>query len=118
MLNEDEGPRRIDAQHLVVMYRNSQGAPPTIVRSRAEARKRAEEALQKIHGGADIDQVIAEYSDEPGAANRTGGAGNLGTISRKSVVKRFARVAFSLAIDEVSDVIETEFGFHIIRRTK
>ena len=108
-------PTMIRAQHLLVMYRDSKAAPPTITRTKAEAKARAEEALKLIRDGANVDEVIAKYSDEPGAAAR---AGDLGRFSRKQMVKKFSDAAFKLKVGEVSDVVETEFGFHVIRRTE
>ncbi len=110
-----DGPTMIRAQHLLVMYRDSRGAPPTITRSKAEARARAEEALRKIKEGASVDEIMATYSDEPGAEERKG---DLGTFTRKQMVRRFSDAAFKLQVGEVSDVVETEFGFHVIRRTE
>jgi peptidyl-prolyl cis-trans isomerase NIMA-interacting 1 len=108
-------PNMIRAQHLLVMHRDSRGAPPTIVRNKGEARARAEEALSKIKQGANVDEIISKYSDEPGAAER---AGDLGTFARKMMVKKFSEAAFKLKPGEVSDIVETEFGFHVIRRTE
>lgn len=109
------GPARVRAQHLLVMHRESKGASPTMVRTRAEARARAAEALEKIKGGASFDEIVAAYSEEPGAAAR---AGDLGVFSRRQMVRRFSDAAFRLKVGEVSDVVETEFGFHVIRRTE
>ncbi len=108
-------PTMIRAQHLVVMHRDSKGAPPTMTRSRDEARARAEEALERIKKGEDINAIIGEYSDEPGAAQRNG---DLNRFSRKMMVKKFSDVAFKLKPGEVSGVVESEFGFHVIRRTE
>ena len=108
-------PTSIAAQHMLVMHRESRSAPPTVVRTKAEALARTEEALQKIHDGASVDEIFARYSDEPGAAQREP-PGSLGTFSRKSMVKRFSDAAFKLQVGEVSGIVETEFGYHIIRR--
>lgn len=108
-------PATIKAQHLLVMHRESRSAPPTVVRTRAEARARAEEALAKVRAGESIDDIISQYSEEPGASQREP-PGSLGTFSRKSMVKKFSDAAFRLQAGEVSEVIETEFGFHVIKR--
>lgn len=112
---EPEGPSQIRAQHMLVMHRDSKNAPPTVVRSKAEAKARAEEALAKIKAGGDVDEIFGAYSDEPGAAARNG---DLGRFGRKQMVRRFSDAAFKLQVGEVSDIIETEFGYHIIRRTE
>jgi hypothetical protein len=108
-------PAQIRAQHMLVMHSGSRNAPPTVVRTREEARERAEEALAKIKAGGNVDEIIGAYSDERGAAER---AGDLGPFSRKMMVKKFSDAAFKLKVGEVSGIVESEFGFHIIRRTE
>lgn len=108
-----EGPRQIHAQHLLVMHRESKSAPPTMLRTRIEAKMRAQEALEKIKAGMTMDEAAVEYSDEPGAAQTKG---DLGFFSRRQMVKKFADAAFRLKPGELSDVVETEYGFHVIKR--
>lgn len=107
-------PKTIGAKHILVMHKESERRPPTVTRTKAEAKARAEEALGKVRGGADFDKSVIEYSDEPGAAER---AGDLGVFEKKVMVKAFSDAAFKLKVGEVSDIIETPFGFHIIKRT-
>jgi parvulin-like peptidyl-prolyl isomerase len=108
-------PREIGAKHILVMHAESKSKPPSVTRSKAEAKKRAQECLLKIRGGEPFDALVKEYSDEPGAADR---AGDLGVFEKGTMVKQFADAAFSLKIGEVSEVVETPFGFHIIKRTE
>jgi peptidyl-prolyl cis-trans isomerase NIMA-interacting 1 len=62
-----------------------------------------------------MEDVVAEYSDEPGAAQR---GGDLGKFGKKQMVRKFSEAAFKLEIGEVSEVVESEFGFHVIKRTE
>jgi parvulin-like peptidyl-prolyl isomerase len=108
-------PTSIEASHFLVQYQGSMRAPPTITRTKDEAKKRAEEGLAKVKAGADFAKIVGEYSDEPGALAR-GGA--LGSFTRETMIKQFSDVAFELKVNQISGVIETPFGFHVIKRTK
>ena len=110
-----DGPAQIAARHLLVMHRESRSAPPTMLRTRGEARARAEKALAAVQNGAVFEDIVAEYSDEPGAAER---GGDLSKFARKQMVKKFSDAAFQLKVGEISAVVETEFGFHVIKRTE
>lgn len=97
------------------MYAGSKKAPTTVTRTKAEARKRIEEVLKKARAGVDFATLAAYYSDEPGAAVR---GGQLGSFKRKHMLKPFSDAAFALAPGEISGVVETVFGYHVILRTK
>jgi len=109
--NED----RIGARHILVQYAGAKRASVGITRSRPEAEKRAAQALERALAGEDFVALVREYSDEPGAAER---GGDLGRFDRRMMVKSFADAAFALEIGGLSQVIETEFGFHVIQRTE
>ena len=108
-------PARISAKHVLVKYYGAKGAKPAIGRSREEACLRAIEARDKVRGGADFSKVVIEYSEEPGAASREG---SVGSIERGDVVPPFADAAFELDMGQLSDVVESDFGFHVILRTE
>ena len=107
-------PAKITAKHILVKYQGAKNAPASITRSREDACLRALEARSKLEGGASFADVVKEYSEEPGAATREG---MVGSIGRKDVAAPFADAAFELAPGEVSHVVETDFGFHVIQRT-
>lgn len=108
-------PARISAKHVLIKYYGAKGAKPAIARSREEACLRAIEARDKLRGGADFSKIVIEYSEEPGAASREG---SLGSIERSDVVPPFADAAFELDRSQLSDVVESDFGFHLILRTE
>lgn len=108
-------PREIGAKHLLVMHSGSKSKPEGVERTREQARARAQEALLKIRGGMSFEEAVAIYTDEPGGAER---GGDLGVFDRGMMVKGFSDAAFALKIGEVSEVVETPFGFHIIKRTE
>jgi peptidyl-prolyl cis-trans isomerase NIMA-interacting 1 len=112
---EQTGPREIGARHILIAFRGSAHAAPTVVRSRQQALDRAKEVLQRARAGEDFAALAAEYTDEPGGGAR---AGDLGTFTREKMVKRFSDAAFALQPGDFSDLVETQFGFHVIQRTE
>jgi NIMA-interacting peptidyl-prolyl cis-trans isomerase 1 len=108
-------PAKITAQHILVKYAGAKKAAATVTRTREQACLRAEEARSKLEQGMSFADAVSAYSEEPGAATR---AGTLGPIERSNVVPPFADAAFELRAGEVSHVVETDFGFHVILRTE
>ncbi len=108
-------PDRVSVKHILVKYDGAKNAPATITRTREQACLRAEEALTKLKEGASFAEVVATYSDESGAETREG---SIGAIERGDVAPAFADAAFELHLKEVSAVVETPFGFHVIFRVE
>jgi hypothetical protein len=106
-------PDRIGVKHVLVRYAGAKRAPESVSRTRGQACLRAEEALAKLQQGTTFAEVVKEYSDESGADTREG---TLGTVERGDVAPSFADAAFELHVNEVSSVIESPFGFHVILR--
>ncbi len=113
--HDDGTPAEIGARHILVMHKNSQQKPEGITRTRAEALARAKECLLKLRGGADFTAMVEAYTDEPNGAER---GGDLGVFKREVMVKAFSDVAFELKIGEISEIAETSYGWHIIKRTR
>lgn len=79
---------------------------------RAEALRKAETALERLRAGDPFPEVAAELSEEPGAAGRQG----LLTPGREgSWVSEFWNAALALRVDEISPVVETQYGYHVLR---
>jgi parvulin-like peptidyl-prolyl isomerase len=106
---------QVGASHVLIQYKGSMRAAPTVTRSKEEAKKLATDVLAKAKKGQDFAGLAKQYSDEPGAKDR---AGNLGKFSKGRMVKPFADAAFALKPGELSGVVETDFGFHVIKRTE
>ncbi len=86
--------------------------PPVNPVERARAMGRAEEILARLSMGEDFSDLARQYSEDRGSAMQ---GGSLGWASRGSFVQEFEAAAYKLDRGEVSDVVETEFGFHIIK---
>lgn len=109
---KDSAPASIGVSHILIRHaelRDPRGA----TRSREQACLRALEARKKLEASGDWDAVVDEYSDAAGATK-----GALGTVSRDQLDSTFADAAFALDVNELSYVVETERGFHIIVRTE
>jgi hypothetical protein len=73
---------------------------------------RARQVAQQARGGADFAQLAAQYTEEPGGAER---GGDLGYFGPNQMVQPFEEAAFRLQPGQVSDPVETPFGLHIIK---
>lgn len=109
------GPARIGAKHILVSYKGSEHPIAGVTRSESEARVLAEEIARKAKSGADWNTLASQYTDEPGS-KETGG--DLGKFGRGQMVKSFEVAAFALQVGQISDVVASPFGFHIILRTE
>ena len=106
-------PRELNAAHILIMHKDSARVPPEITRTREEALALAQElATQAQTPGADFAALAKEHSDGPSGP----GGGNLGNFPPEMMVPQFSNATLKLQIGEVSAPIETQFGFHVIRR--
>lgn len=78
----------------------------------AEAQRRAEDLLKQLKGGAKFETLAEKYSEDPGSAKQRG---SLGWIGRGQTVPEFEKTAFSLPKGQMSDLVKSSYGFHIIR---
>ena len=77
-----------------------------------EAQRRAEDLLKQLKSGAKLEDLAKKYSEDPGSAKV---GGSLGWIGRGQTVPEFEKVAFSLPKGQISDLVKSSYGFHIIR---
>jgi parvulin-like peptidyl-prolyl isomerase len=105
----------VTASHILVRYQGSMRAGPEVKRSKEDAKKLATDIAAKARKGQDFAALAKQYSEDPGNKDK---GGNLGPFSRRTMTKPFSDAAFALKPGQTSDAVETEFGFHIIKRTE
>ena len=101
----DQRPRLMTIRQVVVQPVATEAAVDT-------ARTLAEDLLARIRTGEDFSELAIEYSGDPGSAAL---GGDLGWFRRGRMVREFEETAFNLLDGQISDVVETDFGFHIIK---
>ena len=101
----------VSASHILLMYAGSMRS--TATRSKEEAQEQITALKTDIDGGADFADLAKEHSDCPSGSD----GGSLGTFGKGQMVKEFEDAAFSMDVGETSDVVETDFGYHLIQRT-
>jgi peptidyl-prolyl cis-trans isomerase D len=99
-------PERVRARHILISV-----IPGASAADRAEAKAKAEQILAQLKKGADFAKLADKYSDDTGTNSR---GGDLGYFSRGQMVKPFEDAAFSLKPGQLSGVVATRFGYHII----
>ena len=98
-------PEQVRARHILVNVAAGDEA-------KAAARKKAEELLAKVKAGADFADLATKNSDDSGTKSK---GGDLGLFGRGKMVQPFETAAFALEPGQVSDIVESPFGFHIIK---
>jgi len=107
-----DAPQRIDVAHILVKHDQVKGAvKENITRTREAACLRAEQAREFLLSSNDWEAGFKKYSDGGGATE-----GVLSGIAQGDTEPSFSNAAFSLKVDELSHVVETPRGFHIILR--
>ena len=102
---------QIQASHILVSHVDAQNSSSRLTKD--NALERIQDLRSQVLSGTAFFNIATEFSDCPSAEK--GGA--LGTFGRGAMVEAFDIAAFDLEVGEVSDVVETEFGFHLIHRT-
>ena len=84
--------------------------------AKAEAKKKAEQVLAEVKKNpTKFSELAKKYSQDPGSAEK---GGDLGTFARGSMVKPFEDAAFSMKQGEISGLVQSDFGYHIIKLTE
>ena len=108
-------PDEIKASHILISYKGADRADSDISRSKDEAKTEAERLRKLIvEENSDFAEIAQKHSDGPSSSK----GGDLGKFKFEVMAKPFSEAAFDLNVGEVSEVVETGFGFHVIKRTE
>ncbi len=99
-------PERVKVRHILI---KTQGKSKEDV---AKLKAKAEDILNQLHHGGDFAELAKKNSEDPGSAEK---GGELGWIVKGQTVPNFEKTAFSLKPGELSGLVETEYGYHIIQ---
>lgn len=109
-INEDRSVYAMDdleaisAKHILIMVDEENGV------DKKTAKEKAEKVLKKVKAGEDFDDLIEEYNQDSGQPEEGY------TFGKGQMVEEFEKAAFALKPDETSGLVETTYGFHIIKR--
>src|ERR1700693_2234955 len=99
-------PNRVHVEHILFM---TVGKPDAEVE---EIKKKAEDVLKQVKKGGKFEDLAKKYSEDPGSKDK---GGDLGWITQGRTVPEFEKTAFGLDKGQISDLVKTQYGFHIIK---
>src|SRR6202158_1196602 len=99
-------PNRVHVKHILLFTKGKTDAEVS------EIRKKAEDVLKQAKKGAKFEDLAKKYSEDPGTKDK---GGDLGWLVQGQTVKEFEQTAFALPVGGMSDLVQTVYGFHIIK---
>jgi peptidyl-prolyl cis-trans isomerase D len=102
-IQQYQTPEQIRASHILL---------ETAGKNDADVKKRAEEILKQVKGGADFSELAKKVSEDKGSATN---GGDLDYFGRGRMVPEFEQAAFSMQPGQISDLVKSQFGYHIIK---
>ncbi|KAF0139588.1 MAG: Parvulin-like peptidyl-prolyl isomerase [Stygiobacter sp.] len=107
----DKRPRRssVRADHILIVSQDSTGIIDTL-----KALNKIKEIEKRIKAGEDFNELAFQYSEDPGSKSKKG---DLGYIEHGRTVQEFDEAAFKLKVGEISPIVKTQFGYHLIKLT-
>jgi peptidyl-prolyl cis-trans isomerase C len=104
---------QVKAKHILIAFKGSPAAPSDGKQlTEDEAKAKAEEIRKQIVGGANFEELAKKESDDKGSGVR---GGDLGSFGHGQMVPEFEQAAFAAKAGEITPVVRTQFGYHIIK---
>jgi hypothetical protein len=103
----------VEVRHILLRYKGAFMAPEGVQRTKGEAMQRVVSLRERIMAGEDFAELAKANSEDAASATK---GGYVGEVDHGFLSPEFQKEAFRLAIGEVSEVVETRFGFHIMER--
>ena len=105
-------PESVKAAHILVMFPWKKDNSEKTEEGRKEAREKIEMIKEKLENGEDFEKLARTYSDDETTKEN---GGDLGYVYKGQMVDEFDKALFSLDVGEISDIVETNIGYHIIK---
>lgn len=107
-----EQPEMVHVRHILLMTIDPTTRAPLPADQQAAKKKQIEDILKRVRAGEDFAKLANEYSEDPSSKDN---GGELPPFSRGQMVPEFESAAFSLTNNQISDVVTTVYGYHIIK---
>ncbi len=102
----------VKAQHILISTVDSNTGAPYSDDKKAEAKKKTQDILNKINAGGDFEKLMLENTEDPGTQSAPDGY----VFTTGQMVPQFEEAAYALSVGQVSGLVETDYGYHIIKR--
>ena len=102
---------QVQASHILISHSNAPNSDNGL--SNEDALEKITEIKEKLDSGESFSELATHHSDCPSSQK----GGDLGLFGKGAMVPTFDEAVFKLEVGEISDVVETEFGYHLIHRT-
>jgi foldase protein PrsA len=107
-------PDQVKVSHILIQFNVPAGETVTDA-IKAEAKKIIDDVASQLKNGADFAELAKKYSQDTASAPN---GGDIGYVSAGQTVPEFETVAFALEVGKVSDVVETTYGYHVLKVTE
>ncbi len=106
-----EEPEMVDASHILFMTVDPKSGKPISDDEKKAQKRKADDVLKRAKAGEDFAKLAKDYSEDPGSKEN----GGKYIFPRGRMVKEFEAAAFSMQTNQISDIVVTQYGYHIIK---